>query len=772
MKKEINHKHSNPNHTDHHLEISEKLHKIAFHISKVLGIKRKFQETKVGKRIESVKTNIKHLFNQLEQQPLLQLIVFAMIINLILETLSHRSVFKGFGMIFKNPIMFTYNFLIILLSLTLATFFKRKNFMFLIVFIVWIWLGSTNYILLGFRTTPLTAIDFHIFNSVFGIVHVYLSDAQLAIIAVVVCIVAIFVVHAFRKIPKSTLQIKNAFFTLCCTIVLMLGVSNIAFKAHAVTSDYGNLAQAFHDYGFAYCFTLSIIDKGISEPKEYSQENMEVVLDTIENEPNSSLVEEPVEETISEVIVVDSQVQLPAQTPQELSDENKNTLTTDETTLSTNADEKKMPNIIFLQLESFIDMKRHNKFTYSQDPTPTFTQLKKDYSSGYLTVPSIGAGTANTEFEIISGMSLDFFGAGEYPYKTVLKDTTCESICYDLDELGYHSHAIHNNTGTFYSRNKVFPKLGFDSFSSIEYMENVEYNPLGWAKDAVLTPEILKALKATPEKDFIYAISVQPHGKYPVKVVDDTQTITMEGETDETLKIGYEYFLEQLHEEDQFIKELLDVIQNYSEPTIVVLYGDHLPSFPIEDIDLDNGNKFTTEYVMWSNYPMETIKKDVYAYQLNAYIMGRLGYDNGIITKFHQTNSDLPNYQEELLLLQYDMLYGDRNVFGGENPHIEKNMTMGVEEVLIKDVEVRGETLFITGQNFTMWSEVYIDGSKKRTLFLDENTLIVDFQGFDEVERIEVAQVNDSDKVLSRSEAWIPHRAGIDGDFEDFESSN
>jgi len=181
-------------------------------------------------------------------------------------------------------------------------------------------------------------------------------------------------------------------------------------------------------------------------------------------------------------------------------------------------------------------------------------------------------------------MSLDFFGAGEYPYKTILKDTTCESICYDLDELGYHSHAIHNNTGTFYSRNKVFPKLGFESFSSIEYMENVEYNPLGWAKDKVLTTEIVKALKATKEKDFIYTISVQPHGKYPDNVIDENQFITMSGDVEDVALIQYEYYIEQLHETDLFVKELLASLEKYKEPTIVVLFGDHLPSLDIEDV--------------------------------------------------------------------------------------------------------------------------------------------------------------------------------------------
>lgn len=70
-------------------------------------------------------------------------------------------------------------------------------------------------------------------------------------------------------------------------------------------------------------------------------------------------------------------------------------------------------------------------------------------------------------------MNLDDFGPGEYPYKTVLQSTACESICYYLSNYGYTTTALHDNTGGFYDRNRVFSRLGFDSFVSIEYIENM-----------------------------------------------------------------------------------------------------------------------------------------------------------------------------------------------------------------------------------------------------------------------------------------------------------
>ena len=105
--------------------------------------------------------------------------------------------------------------------------------------------------------------------------------------------------------------------------------------------------------------------------------------------------------------------------------------------------------------------------------------------------------------------SVRFFGPGEYPYKSILQEKTCESLPYILKKQGYKSHAIHNHRGGFYDRNKVFSKLGFDTFTSLEYMNGVSSTPKGWARDDVLLKYIMKVLKSTKGSDYIYTISVQ-----------------------------------------------------------------------------------------------------------------------------------------------------------------------------------------------------------------------------------------------------------------------
>ena len=165
---------------------------------------------------------------------------------------------------------------------------------------------------------------------------------------------------------------------------------------------------------------------------------------------------------------------------------------------------------------------------------------KEVKKQNYLTVPAVGAGTANVEFEAITGISARFFGPGEYPYKSILTEKTCESVPYDLRQVGYTSHAIHNHRGAFYNRNTVFSNLGFDTFTCLEYMNNVVKTPKNWAKDTILTENIIDALNSSEGPDYIYTISVQGHGKYPDEEVIEDPVIEVTEAPDEETKWKYQ----------------------------------------------------------------------------------------------------------------------------------------------------------------------------------------------------------------------------------------
>ena len=321
----------------------------------------------------------------LAKHKVLRAIFTAFFMNLILESLCRRSLLGGPRFLLDSPLPFLYGTGIILLTVSLAGLVRRRRFALLLISAVWIGLGVVECVLKGFRVTPLTAVDFRIIFSVFSILHIYLTPFE--IVLIVLCVLALLagLVLAFLKLPKAPpVDYLRAGFGCVAAGLFVWGTTVLFTTTGLLAVKFENLANAYDDYGFAYCFSISIFDRGISQPDDYSPEEVDTVVDHLEGEAEGDAAA-PVK-----------------------------------------------PDIVVVQLESYFDAKYLNGVTYSQDPVPNFTALKQTCSTGFLTVPSIGAGTANSEFEVISGMSLDYFGTGEYPYETVLQSNVCESVNYAL----------------------------------------------------------------------------------------------------------------------------------------------------------------------------------------------------------------------------------------------------------------------------------------------------------------------------------------------------
>lgn len=650
---------------------------------------------------------------QINIRPIPSILVLAVLLTLINETLTRRSLGGTFQFVGHHPWMFLLNVWLVFATLTIPLVFRRRITGVLLIGMVWLILGICNYVVLGYRVTPFSAVDIKLFKSVASIVKQYLNNVEITlIVAALVLILAGAVVMWFR-IPK----IEGKFHRFAYALVVLAaflgayGLNAWGVATKRIPSDLGNISFVYDACGYNYCFVCSVLDVGIGKPKNYSEETMHTIRE-------------------------------------ELGGTKSGMLTT-------------RPNIIIVQLESVYDVNNMKNYTFSENPLPNLTKLSEEYSSGYVTVPSIGAGTANTEFETISGMSLDYFGFCEYPYKTILKKTTCESLCYDLEELGYTSTVIHNNRGNFYSRNSIFKKLGFHRFDSLEYMNDLEYNQLDWADDSVLTGEIVKAMETTDTPDFIYTITVASHGAYPAEGMEETPRITMEGEPDEARANKFTYYVNELYKTDEFVGELVEELSKSDERCIVFFFGDHLPTLDITDEELTGQNTFQTSYVMWDNFGLAKQDRDVYSFQTTAYIMERLGYNNGILTKFHQECQEDADYTEKLELLEYDMLYGERYVYNQVNPYDATDMTMGLEPITITKVWNRNGNVYVMGKNFTDASYVYVNGDKKETTHQGIYLIVRDLE-LEDGDRIRVRQLAAGKSKIGKTEEYIYQKVPLE----------
>ncbi len=643
------------------------------------------------------------------KRPLVFCIVSAIVTAFYIETVSRHSLIEGIKFTFTSPLVFLYGALIILSTFALSLVLKRGIAMFTTVFIVWFIFGTANGVILTNRPSPFAAADFLILPTVLEIITVYLTVPEIIIISIALLAAIAGIVVMWIKSPKREINIKRDLIKLGSTAAL-LGVLTPTFLSVGVLSrDYSDILAAYEENGFPYSFSRSLFCRGISKPSGYSEKKVNAVLDRINEKKQEN-------------------------------------------------GDFAAPNVIYVQLESFIDLANVKGVTLSENPTPNFTALKESCPSGFLSVPLVGSGTANTEFEILTGMSTEFFSPGEYPYVSIMRETVCESTPFILLKNGYKTHAMHNNTGVFYDRHLVYPNIGFDTFTSIEYMYDVEYNDGGWAKDASLFDEINRTLESTAEKDFVFTVSVQPHGSYPTEKLGDYGIKVSGFEDNEEFENMYSYYVEQIRGTDKLIGALTEYYSTYDENTVIVFYGDHLPDLKLSEEDLKAGNLYQTEYILWSNFGAfdGVPDKDIESFQLSAYLFELLGLNEniGVIGSVNRYLKDEPDYKEILGLMEYDALFG-MNYSNKGAEYKPTEMTFGVSVPKITGLTYEGETLTVSGEWFNPFSVVYINGERCETEHVSREKIVakgVELKGGD---MVTVAQETDDGEVHSFSGGFV-----------------
>ncbi len=635
-------------------------------------------------------------------------IIAACTVNVLIWCLHMRSVIFGIWGMICHPVSALYNALILLAFYGITLFFRHRIFALSLVSVLWLGLGVTDCVLLGMRVMPLQAIDFYIVRTGIAIIGVYMSIPAIILSALGILAAIFLLVLLFVKAPTSPMPpISQRLLAVLC-ILLALALFSVAFigLGDANPDKYENISDGYDAYGFPYCFLRSIFDRGIDKPDEDSTARIEQAISTLAQQ-------EPV---------------LPSE----------------------------LPNVIFVQLESFFDVDRLSGVSFSHDPIPNYHALEKESLHGLMTVPGIGSGTVNTEFEVLTGIPLDFFGTGEYPYESVLRKRPCETMAYDLSALGFGTHAMHNHTSSFYDRYRVYANLGFDSFTGSEYMKDLTYNSLGWERDEILTTYVLKALDSTSGKDFVFAVTVEAHGGYP-ELPAENGDISAYGVEDDALANAYTYYANCLHETDAFIGELVRALEQRDEPTLLVLYGDHLPTLDLTNDSFTEGDLLTTDYLIYNiDQPQQVKRQDIAAYHLFPLSFSLLGIENGLVPRIWNQYGQSEDYLDMLHAVAYDSLYGERQMYGNTFPFEKKDMRLGLDTISVLGIrKVTQNDFHIIGQNFTPDSAVFVNGKRKETRFISENTLYIVDQKLENGDEISVIQLSVDLRKLSETENFV-----------------
>ena len=283
------------------------------------------------------------------------------------------------------------------------------------------------------------------------------------------------------------------------------------------------------------------------------------------------------------------------------------------------------PDVIVYLGESVFDITQIKEIEFSEDPLKVLHMLEDKYLSGtMLQASGVGGGTVRSEFEVLTGINLVDMKEGLIPYNTYVPKS--QEQVYGLPnyfkDLGYTTIGIHSYDKTFYSRDICYGRMGFDEFIGEQDMPDAEHDLNSrrqFIYDSYFVKQIEKQLeKETEGSKFIFAISMENHGQFTDKYPEYDQIATFEGWDEKENGIANCY-IKSTKAADEALGELYEYVMNREKPTVVLWYGDHLPTLNERHTVLEKTgfistgwseewgvkeyyNMYRTPFVIFSNY--------------------------------------------------------------------------------------------------------------------------------------------------------------------------
>ena len=519
-----------------------------------------------------------------------------------------------------------------------------------------------NYLKLIFRGDPLYPSDFtqitHM-QSVIPMVMDYFSWSYIfvIIVSIVACIVAGIYMRRYIQNVKIHLGIRALLVVGSIFVLYAYGnfantFMNKVFQKSGVDFVLWNQNENYASNGFVLGFISNLDTTVMEKPKNYSKENMLQIANDIKKQYSGNIG---------------------------------------------NQKKKEKPNIIFVMSESFWDPTKVTNLSFSEDPVPNLHHYIENFPGGQTISPTFGGNTANVEFEALTSYSMSLLKPGSIPYQQVITNKKeIPSIPTALKKEGYYTSAIHSFGRTFFKRDDVYKVLGFDKFNAEDTMENVDIDG-DYISDLAISKEIIAELEEQKQPTFIHAVTMQNHFPFTEGRFGEN-LIEISGLENEESKGELETYTEGLRRSDEALQYLIEQLDNLDRPTLLVFFGDHLPSLgtnksfykengyitnektPSErlamaqtpllmyaNFDMPNDNLGLVSPIHFSNliFDYAGLNKSLF-YQFLSELYKEIPVlrDELKVDKNGEVINDLTKKQKEMLeqykMLQYDLLVGNQ----------------------------------------------------------------------------------------------------------------
>ena len=496
-----------------------------------------------------------------------------------------------------SPMILVLNLLFFYLLYGFAAFLSgsvRRGFQ--IATLVPMLFGLTNYFVVSFRGSPIVPWDLLSLGTAVSVADNYTFTLSWKAAASVLMFIWMILI-----VSKSSVTFRNWKIRFAVAAVWLIGLGGYVsgIQKSSVQSFFGmdttlfTLNVLYRNNGIAAAFLGNLRFLNIEEPSGYSVKKVAEIASDLQTDAESINSEHSASVSTSD------------------SDTQKNTGTGTAATVTN-------PNIIVIMDEAFSDLSVWGDFETSEEVMPFFKQLQQEAVGGEVYVSVKGGNTANTEFEFLTGNSMAFLPTGSVPYQQYIKSETPSLASY-LKSLGYTTTAIHPYNRSGWDRDTVYGYFGFDQFLDKDSFTN-PYRLRGYISDKSAFDKIIEQYEIGKNQgsQFIFEVTMQNHGGYSKETPDFNIYLTLpEVESKTTSVVATEKYLTLINQTDRALQELVEYFEQQSEPTIIVMFGDHQPSDYITntiqricgvtgDDTLDSLEQgYRVPFLMWSNYGLE-----------------------------------------------------------------------------------------------------------------------------------------------------------------------
>lgn len=293
------------------------------------------------------------------------------------------------------------------------------------------------------------------------------------------------------------------------------------------------------------------------------------------------------------------------------------------------------PTIIAIMDESFSDLRVLGEFDTSEAYLHNWYGIDDYRLRGNLYVSTYAGGTANTEFEFLTGNSLGNLPAGIVPYQ-IYNLKNVGNMADILRANGYRTTAIHPEYKGNWTRTRVYESFGFDTFLSIDDFENPG-RIRGSVSDKASFEKVIEVFESSDSPQFIFNVTMQNHGGYDVNDLSGYELIELKEAWRRFSDV--ETYLTLIRESDLAICELIDYFRSVDRPVIVCIFGDHQPGVNelwIEEVMGKETNqisfeeqqrKYCVPYMIWANYETTQLSQilDTSSNYLGALLLEQAG---------------------------------------------------------------------------------------------------------------------------------------------------